>query len=125
MSQQHSNGSTRAVSTTEKVQIGVIGGGAWGTALAMHCTRAGHASLVWALEADVVRDINDPAVRENSVYLKVCAMLCIPVMCQARACSSCGGSCYSMIGWLPAHAVGARMVRCVHVLPLASCWLSL
>ena len=57
-------------STDERAHIGVIGGGAWGTALAIHCARAGHASLIWALEAEVVRDINDSAVRQNSVYLK-------------------------------------------------------
>ena len=87
MSQQHSNGATKPAFTSEKIQIGVIGGGAWGTALAMHCTRAGHASLIWALEADVVRDINDPAVRENSVYLKAGALLwtlCLGWLCACQ-----------------------------------------
>ena len=79
MAQQHDNGTVQRVSTSEKVQIGVIGGGAWGTALAMHCVRAGHASLIWALETEVVRDINDPAVRENTVYLKVSAWPCSAV----------------------------------------------
>ena len=59
--------------TDERTNIGVIGGGAWGTALAMHCARMGHPTLVWAREEEVVRDINDANVRENTVYLKVCS----------------------------------------------------
>ena len=98
MSPQHDNGSVRLVSTDEKIHIGVIGGGAWGTALAMHATRAGHASLIWALEADVVRDINDPAVRENTTYLKVgahvqqaqgCLQGARKLHCSSAACSAC------------------------------------
>ena len=42
------------VSTDERTRIGVIGGGAWGTALAIHCVKAGHASLIWAREPQVV-----------------------------------------------------------------------
>ena len=45
--------------------------GAWGTALAIHCAKAGHASLIWALEHQVVNDINDPAVHQNTMYLQV------------------------------------------------------
>jgi glycerol-3-phosphate dehydrogenase (NAD(P)+) len=38
--------------------IGVVGGGAWGTALAMTARRAGRAVMLWAREADVVAEIN-------------------------------------------------------------------
>ena len=34
--------------------VGVIGGGAWGTALAQVCARAGLAAVLWAREAEVV-----------------------------------------------------------------------
>lgn len=47
--------------------IGVIGAGAWGTALAEACTRAGRAVTLWALEADVAGQIN--ARRENAAFL--------------------------------------------------------
>ena len=57
--------------TEERAAVGVIGGGAWGTALAMHCARMGHSTLVWAREEEVVRDINNDDVRENTLYLKV------------------------------------------------------
>jgi len=38
-------------------RIGVLGGGAWGTALAQVCARAGLEPLVWAREAEVVQAI--------------------------------------------------------------------
>ena len=47
--------------------IGVIGGGAWGTALAQTLRLAGRDVLLWAREADVVEDINTRQV--NSVFL--------------------------------------------------------
>jgi len=49
------------------MRIGVIGGGAWGTALAQVAAAGGRDSLIWALEDDVVEAIN--ARHENSVYL--------------------------------------------------------
>jgi glycerol-3-phosphate dehydrogenase (NAD(P)+) len=49
------------------VKIGVIGGGAWGTALAQVAAAGGRESLLWALEPEVVDSINDR--RENAVFL--------------------------------------------------------
>ena len=46
---------------------GVIGGGAWGTALAQVCARAGLATTLWAREAEVVEAVNDR--HENSLFL--------------------------------------------------------
>jgi glycerol-3-phosphate dehydrogenase (NAD(P)+) len=46
---------------------GVIGGGAWGTALAQVCARAGLATTLWAREADVVASINTS--HENTSFL--------------------------------------------------------
>ena len=46
---------------------GVIGGGAWGTALAQVCARAGLAATIWAREAEVVQAIN--ADRQNALFL--------------------------------------------------------
>ena len=47
---------------------GVIGGGAWGTALAQVAATGGRETLLWALEDDVVTAINE--IHENPVYLK-------------------------------------------------------
>jgi len=38
--------------------VGIIGGGAWGTALAMTARLAGRDALIWAYEASTVEDIN-------------------------------------------------------------------
>lgn len=48
-------------------KIGVIGGGAWGTALAQVYARAGRETLLWAREAEVVDSIN--AGHENTPFL--------------------------------------------------------
>lgn len=47
--------------------IGVIGGGAWGTALAQTLAVAGRDVTLWAFEDECVNSIND--LRENTVYL--------------------------------------------------------
>ena len=47
--------------------IGVIGGGAWGTALAQVAARGGEPVLLWAREAEVVEAIN--AGHENPLFL--------------------------------------------------------
>jgi glycerol-3-phosphate dehydrogenase (NAD(P)+) len=49
------------------LRLGVIGGGAWGTALAQVAASGGNETLLWALEPDVVEGIN--ASHENAVFL--------------------------------------------------------
>jgi glycerol-3-phosphate dehydrogenase (NAD(P)+) len=48
-------------------KAGVIGGGAWGTALALVCARAGLKTTLWARETEVVESIR--AQRENTLFL--------------------------------------------------------
>ena len=48
-------------------RIGVIGGGAWGTALAQVAASKGHDTLLWAREPEVVETIN--ALHENRLFL--------------------------------------------------------
>lgn len=48
-------------------KIGVIGGGAWGTALAQTLTLAGRDVLLWAHEAETVREINED--HANTTFL--------------------------------------------------------
>ena len=48
-------------------RAGVIGGGAWGTALAQVCARAGREVILWAREPEVVAGVNGS--RENAVFL--------------------------------------------------------
>lgn len=48
-------------------QVGILGGGAWGSALAQIAAGAGRDVLIWAFEPDVVAAINE--TRENPLYL--------------------------------------------------------
>ena len=48
-------------------KIGVIGGGAWGTALAQVAASGGEETLLWAREPEVVESIN--AAHENATFL--------------------------------------------------------
>jgi glycerol-3-phosphate dehydrogenase (NAD(P)+) len=52
--------------------IGVVGGGAWGTALAQTLRRAGRATLLWAREPEVVNEIN--ASHANTPFLPGAAL---------------------------------------------------
>src|SRR5690348_6766656 len=49
------------------MKIGVIGGGAWGTALAQVASAEGRETLLWALEPEVVDAINSR--HENTSFL--------------------------------------------------------
>ena len=53
-----------------RTTVGVIGAGAWGTALAIHAARAGHTVQLYARKPEVMTSINDPAIRENTAFLK-------------------------------------------------------
>ena len=48
-------------------RLGIIGGGAWGTALAQVAAYGGRETLLWALEPEVVEAVN--LRHENSVFL--------------------------------------------------------
>lgn len=48
-------------------KVAVLGGGAWGTALALTMTRAGHETVLWARDGATVEEINSR--RTNARYL--------------------------------------------------------
>ena len=49
------------------MRIAIVGGGAWGTALAQVASANGRETLLWALEPDVVEAVNHR--HENSIFL--------------------------------------------------------
>src|SRR5262245_20281736 len=49
-------------------KLAVVGGGAWGTAVAQVAATGGRETLLWALEDDVVTAVNE--IHENPVFLK-------------------------------------------------------
>src|SRR5687767_11221465 len=48
-------------------RLAIIGGGAWGTALAQVAASSGRETLLWAIEDDVVAAVN--RIHQNPVYL--------------------------------------------------------
>ena len=49
------------------MRLGVIGGGAWGTALAQVAASGGDEVMLWAREPEVVSSVNE--TRENRLFL--------------------------------------------------------
>ena len=47
--------------------VGIVGAGAWGTALAIVARRAGRDVLIWAYEPETLADINQK--HRNEIYL--------------------------------------------------------
>ena len=52
--------------------IGVIGAGAWGTAMAQALARTGNSVEVWAMEQEVVDSINNEHVRFQIIRKSNC-----------------------------------------------------
>ncbi|MDO8461522.1 MAG: NAD(P)H-dependent glycerol-3-phosphate dehydrogenase [Deltaproteobacteria bacterium] len=57
----------KGVSKDKGTKISVIGGGAWGTALAQHLARNGHFVHLWVMEEEVVQSVNRR--HTNDLYL--------------------------------------------------------
>jgi glycerol-3-phosphate dehydrogenase (NAD(P)+) len=55
------------VTAQDFTRAGILGGGAWGTALAQVAARAGLAAVLWAREAEAVAGVN--AAHENRLFL--------------------------------------------------------
>ncbi len=61
------NGNLQDGETRAFQRVGILGGGAWGTALAQSARRAGRDVTLWAYEAETVSEIN--ACHTNRIYL--------------------------------------------------------
>ena len=88
------------------MRLGVIGGGAWGTALAQVAAGGGRETLLWALEEEVVAGINDR--QENPVFLPG-----VPLDRAIRATPSLDelGSCDAWLVVTPAQHMRAVLER--------------
>jgi len=99
------------------MNIGVIGGGAWGTALAQVAATGGE-TMLWALEPEVVESVN--AAHENAVYLPS-----IPLAPGIRATSELAdlADCDALLAVTPAQhmrAVLGRLADCAKPVVLCS-----
>jgi glycerol-3-phosphate dehydrogenase (NAD(P)+) len=88
------------------VKLGIIGGGAWGTALAQVAATGGRETLLWALEEDVVESVN--AKRENSLFLAG-----VPLSTAIRATADLGelDACDAWLVVTPAQHMRAVLER--------------
>lgn len=82
------------------MRIGVIGGGAWGTALAQVAAQAGDSVLLWAREAEVITAINE--THENQLFLPG-VPLSHDVMATGNLCALAG--CDALLVVVPAQHV--------------------
>jgi len=82
------------------MRIGVIGGGAWGTALASVAARDGEPVLLWAREPEVVEAIN--AAHENPLFL---AGVPLPVSIEATGKIGDLAGCEALLVVTPAQFV--------------------
>ena len=99
------------------MKIGVLGGGAWGTALAQVAARGGEDVLLWAREPEVVASINH--AHENARFL---AGIDLPV--SIRATGSLGEltGCGALLVVVPAQHVRAVLAEtAVGATPLVLC----
>ena len=88
------------------MKLGVIGGGAWGTALAQVASSGARETLLWALEEDVVTSVN--GLHENVAYLPG-----IPLNEAIRATSDLGelDSCDAWLVVTPAQHMRSVLER--------------
>jgi glycerol-3-phosphate dehydrogenase (NAD(P)+) len=86
------------------MRIGVIGGGAWGTALASVAAREGEPVLLWAREPEVVEAIN--AGHENPLFL---AGVPLPRSIQATGTIGDLSGCEALLVVSPAQFVRATL----------------
>ncbi|NGZ02004.1 MAG: glycerol-3-phosphate dehydrogenase [Nitrospira sp. WS238] len=80
--------------------IGVIGAGAWGTALAKHLAEKGLTVRLWAYEPHVVETINTS--RENSIFLK--GITLPPRLTATTSLLEAIAACQGIVFAVPSHA---------------------
>ncbi|MES2020862.1 MAG: NAD(P)H-dependent glycerol-3-phosphate dehydrogenase [Pseudomonadota bacterium] len=99
------------------MKIGVIGGGAWGTALAQVAARGGDPVLLWAREPEVVASINQ--THENSRFL---AGIALPRSIRATGALADLAGCDALLVVAPAQHVRAVLAETpVGTTPLVLC----
>lgn len=99
------------------MKLGIIGGGAWGTALAQVAARRGDDTLVWAREPEVVESINSR--HENSLFLPGVAL-----SPQIRASNDLAAldTCDALLVVTPAQFMRTTLAGCAaRGLPLILC----
>lgn len=98
------------------MKIGVIGAGAWGTALAQVCAAGGEDVLLWAFEPEVIDAIN--GARENPLYLPG-----VPLSADVRATGDMNAleACDALLVVTPAQHLRGILANAPKGKPLVLC----
>ena len=99
------------------MKIGVVGGGAWGTALASVAAREGDPVLLWAREPDVVEAVN--ATHRNPLFLPD---IPLPASIEATGSLDAVSACDALLVVVPAqHIRSILSAMSVGTTPLVLC----
>ena len=96
-----------------KTRVSIIGGGSWGTALAILMASKGHSVRLWVYEADLAQSINQS--RENDVYLSG-----VQIPKTIEATSSLKEACkdpHLVLFVVPSHAARGVLEKLSPILP--------
>ena len=93
--------------------IGVIGAGAWGTALAKHLAQKGFPVQLWAYEREVVDAIN--ATHENSRFLP--GVVLPPALRVTNSLVQAAEGCEGVVFAVPSHVARSVLQQLAPVLP--------
>ena len=98
------------------MKIGVIGAGAWGTALAQVCAAGGEKVLLWAFEPEVIDAIN--GAQENPLYLPG-----VPLSADVRATGDMNAleACDALLVVTPAQHLRGILANAPKGKPLVLC----
>ncbi len=94
--------------------IAILGAGSWGTALAVHLARVGHAVRIWSVEAPVVAEMRER--RANTIYLPDVLLpeAVAPTACIEEALTGVG----IVVAVVPSHAMrSVARAACPHLAP--------
>lgn len=81
------------------MKIGVIGGGSWGSALAIHCSRIGMSVGLWVHEEELAKRMVDS--RENDIYLP--SVTLPPAIEATHSFEECLAGAEMVMSVLPSH----------------------
>jgi glycerol-3-phosphate dehydrogenase (NAD(P)+) len=97
-------------------KIAILGGGAWGTALALTAARAGHQAQLWARDSDTVEAVN--LRKENPEYLPG-VKFDISIAANADAADVMRGAA-AVLAVIPAQSLRAALAQLAQSVPLGA-----
>ena len=105
--------------------VGIVGGGAWGTALGVSARRAGRDVILWAYEPETVAEINathrnalylpgvalDPAIKATAKLSEIAACDLVLMVTPAQELRAIGGELGPICGKISRLVIGAKGIE--------------